>query len=75
MEIFVALEHLADKFRPHHRAISLDQAPLCLAWKQQLSDSGHRQRISKAGNERERDKDDKRRTDLSQHDFFSLGEM
>jgi hypothetical protein len=48
---------------------------LRLAWKQQLSDSGHRQRISKAGNERERDKDDKRRTDLSQHDFVSLGEM
>jgi hypothetical protein len=71
MEIFFALEHLADEFGADNLAITLNQAALRLAGKNGLGNPRHRQRISKAGNERERDKDDKRRTDLPQHDFFS----
>ena len=75
MEIFVALEHLTNKFGTDNRAVTLNQAALRLLREQHLGNSGHCQRIGKSGDERLRDMDDDRRTNFAQHVQISSSQM
>src|ERR1700722_1611485 len=67
MEVFIALEFLADQRRTNDLPIMFDQAPLCLARKNDFSYSCHRQRIDQTRDEREGDEDDDRWANFAQH--------
>jgi hypothetical protein len=75
VEIFVALELLADQRGADDFAILLDQAALGLARKDDFGDAGHGQRVGEAGDERERDKNNDGGPDFAQHDCFSSSQM
>src|SRR3984893_17686448 len=70
VKIFVAGERLTDQRGADNLAVLLDQAALRLPGKNDLGNAGYRQRVSQAGDQREGDEHDDRRTDFAQHDLF-----
>ena len=67
MEIFVAVEFLADQRGAYDFAVAFDHAAVRLIRENGLGDSGHRQRIGQTGDQSKSDQDDDRRTNFAQH--------
>ncbi len=72
-EVFVVAEVLAYQLGADHLAVFLDEAPIGLMRKDELSDPGHSERIDEAGDHRHDDDHHDRRSDLSQHEKQSSG--
>ena len=63
MEIARVGEVLADQFRPDHAVSVSDQAAIGLVRQERLADPGHGERIKQAGQQRQEQQDDDRRTE------------
>jgi hypothetical protein len=65
VEVFVAVEWLADQRGADDVTVALDQAALRLIGENDSSDSGYRQRIGKARDQCEGDQNDDCRADFA----------
>src|SRR5512139_3435218 len=72
MEILRPGEALSYQCRAYHSPIALDQAPVCLVGKDQLTEGGHQNRIDQACDDCEQDCHSQCRNHLSPHIVPSL---